>query len=202
MVRYPRYPTPAAATAPSPIANNREFGVLFILKLSDVEFTMTQFVSLTMLKILLASLLLLATGLSSKVAHVAVSTSKPIAVVNPSFLGFNNDWWVSNDPNYGTKWGQSGILTFNLSNDIVSNLAQALSPAMYRIGGTPGDTVVYDIGNPPECPRSKQVADRKSGVVQFLFLRDLILNQCVYRWKGGQKSMNLQLNMDYCYRLA
>lgn len=28
------------------------------------------------------------------------------------FKGFTNDWWVSDDPAFGDKWGNAGILTF------------------------------------------------------------------------------------------
>jgi len=88
--------------------------------------------------------------------RVDVDTRQAAGSVSSHFLGFTNDWWVINDPHYGEKWGKSGILTFDLQSPLVHELVASLTPALWRIGGTPADTVVYDIGGPPECPRKNQ----------------------------------------------
>jgi len=81
--------------------------------------------------------------------------NKVAGEVSTHFLGFTNDWWLSDGP-FGKKWNNVSILFWNLSDPLVISLVQELSPATWRIGGTPEDTVVYEIGNPPECPVAQQ----------------------------------------------
>ncbi|XP_065185973.1 uncharacterized protein LOC135816801 [Sycon ciliatum] len=81
----------------------------------------------------------------------------------PWYRGFTSDWWRSNERTQrcdnGAKWGHSGLLTADLQNARLRYLATRLSPAVWRIGGTPQDEIVYVIGNPPECASSKSVQE-------------------------------------------
>ena len=85
-------------------------------------------------------------------ATATVEIGKQIAEVWPRiFRGFTADWWRHNDPGNGDRWQWAGMLTLDLSNARLRNLTKALAPAIWRIGGTTEDEVVYVIGDPPEC---------------------------------------------------
>lgn len=78
-----------------------------------------------------------------------VNTSFIVSNIQYPFYGFSLDFWKSDDPDYGSKWGEAGILELNLSNTNLIELTKALTPAILRIGGSPQDMVVYNISG--EC---------------------------------------------------
>ena len=85
-------------------------------------------------------------------ATATVEIGKQIAEVWPRiFRGFTADWWRHNNPGNGDRWQWAGMLTLDLGNTRLRNLTKALAPAIWRIGGSPEDSVVYAIGDPPEC---------------------------------------------------
>ena len=85
-------------------------------------------------------------------ASVHVDGSSVVAVVPEWMRGFTCDWWRHNHPTYGVKWMEAGMLTLDLTSTRLRYLTTSLTPALWRIGGTPEDEVVYVVGNPPECP--------------------------------------------------
>lgn len=54
------------------------------------------------------------------------------------------DFWRSDDPTYGEKWGNSSALDIDLTSPVLQAAAKALSPALLRLGGSPEDSVVFD----------------------------------------------------------
>eukprot|EP01084_Bolivina_argentea_P193303 331660_1 len=64
------------------------------------------------------------------------------------FYGFTIDFWNNNQ----SKWTpNAGILSLNLSNANLITLTKEISPAMLRVGGSPQDSVAYDING--ECSK-------------------------------------------------
>eukprot|EP01084_Bolivina_argentea_P051104 93989_1 len=93
-------------------------------------------------------------------ATVALINSKTVnytITINPTnisqriytpFYGFTIDFWNNHDSK--GKWNpNAGILTLNLSNENLIALTREVSPAILRVGGSPEDSVVYDING--EC---------------------------------------------------
>lgn len=86
---------------------------------------------------------------------VSINGSATPHIVADAFVGFTTDYWLNNGP-YGDKWApDGGILTLNLSDPRLINLVKAVTPATWRIGGTPADSVVYVVGSQTECPDVK-----------------------------------------------
>ena len=77
--------------------------------------------------------------------NVTVDPSNIITTVPDIYYGFTFDFWESTDPTYGQKWENAGILTVNLTNENLITLASAVSPAYLRIGGSPEDSIVYNV---------------------------------------------------------
>ncbi|XP_065189254.1 uncharacterized protein LOC135819881 [Sycon ciliatum] len=103
----------------------------------------------------LYAVLVIAAGLRSALAgnvEVHIDTSKAVATVPEYFRGFTCDWWRHNNPSYGDDWRMAGMLTLDLTSTRLKKMFTNLVPALWRIGGTPEDEVVYAIGNAPECP--------------------------------------------------
>ena len=66
-------------------------------------------------------------------------------------VSFNFDWHPSDE---GPTWGKNAsVLTIDLQNKRLKNLARAMSPAFLRVGGSEGDDAVYDIDG--ACSRSR-----------------------------------------------
>ena len=76
---------------------------------------------------------------------VTVDITSPIAIIPDVYYGFTFDWWESTDPTYGKKWENAGILTVNLTNKNLITLASAVTPAYLRIGGSPQDSIIYNV---------------------------------------------------------
>ena len=55
------------------------------------------------------------------------------------------DWWKPTDGQYGYKWNDASILFQNLSDPTLIYLTRALTPAMLRLGGSPEDSIVYNM---------------------------------------------------------
>lgn len=83
---------------------------------------------------------------------VSINGSTAKHAVADAFVGFTTDYYLNYGP-YGDKWSpDGGILTLNLTDPKLLNLVKAVTPATWRIGGTPADQVVYVIGSQTECP--------------------------------------------------
>eukprot|EP01059_Diplonema_ambulator_P014673 TRINITY_DN25614_c0_g1_i1.p1 TRINITY_DN25614_c0_g1~~TRINITY_DN25614_c0_g1_i1.p1 ORF type:complete len:500 (+),score=166.65 TRINITY_DN25614_c0_g1_i1:33-1502(+) len=69
-----------------------------------------------------------------------------LGAFHPRSPGITFDFWLHNDTKYGEKWGNASILTLNLHDPNLNALMKGLAPGMIRIGGSPVDSVVYDVG--------------------------------------------------------
>ena len=70
------------------------------------------------------------------------------------FYCFTIDFWNNNQ----SKWApDAGILTLDLSNENLMALIKELSPAVLRFGGSPQDSVAYDING--ECSQKYGFAE-------------------------------------------
>ena len=78
-----------------------------------------------------------------------INTNSIVTEIAYPYYGFTFDFWRSDDPNYGKKWGNAGILEIDLSNTNLIALTKALTPATLRIGGSPQDMVIFNISG--EC---------------------------------------------------
>ena len=54
------------------------------------------------------------------------------------------DFWRSDDPRFGVKWGNSSAITIDLTDPVLRAAASALAPAILRLGGSPDDSVIFD----------------------------------------------------------
>eukprot|EP01084_Bolivina_argentea_P004811 9113_1 len=94
-------------------------------------------------------LLLLSTILQSISSTIisydfSINTSDIVRSIPEPYFGFTIDWWKQNGE-YGPKWGNAGILTLDLSNTNLIALTKAITPAVLRIGGSPEDSIIYNI---------------------------------------------------------
>jgi hypothetical protein len=55
------------------------------------------------------------------------------------------DLWRADDPSYGHKWGNSSALLLDLDDPTLVALASSLAPGILRIGGSPEDSIVFDV---------------------------------------------------------
>ena len=86
---------------------------------------------------------------SSEVTYnYTVYTDQVLRNISTPFYGFTFDFWKNEDS--GGKWyPNASILTLNLSDENLIELTKHLSPAILRIGGSPQDSVVYNMSG--EC---------------------------------------------------
>ena len=65
-----------------------------------------------------------------------------IRVTNTTFdTAVTLDFW----PVTKAKWGTAGALTLDVANPDLRTLASGLSGAVLRLGGSPADTLLYDV---------------------------------------------------------
>lgn len=95
-------------------------------------------------------LLLLALANESKVRVEVRPTGKVLARTSDSFIGVTLDLWRADDPQYGSKWGNASALALALTPRL-ANLAGALGPGVLRIGGSPQDSLAYQLRG-GDCP--------------------------------------------------
>eukprot|EP01084_Bolivina_argentea_P193304 331661_1 len=87
---------------------------------------------------------------------VKINTLNVTNQISSPFYGFTLDFW-NNEDSHG-KWNpNAGALTLNFSNENLIALTKKLTPAILRIGGSPEDSVVYDIDG--ECSSKYGVPD-------------------------------------------
>ena len=55
------------------------------------------------------------------------------------------DFWRWDDPEFGEKWGNSSAQEIDLANPTLRALTASLAPGLIRIGGSPDDSIVYDV---------------------------------------------------------
>eukprot|EP01084_Bolivina_argentea_P051103 93987_1 len=78
----------------------------------------------------------------------SVDPSKVLRNIQYPFYGFTFDYWKNKDS--GGKWyPNASILVLDLENPDLVALTKEISPAILRIGGSPQDSVVYNISG--EC---------------------------------------------------
>ena len=77
--------------------------------------------------------------------NVSFSIGAPAGVpLHPLAPAVALDFWLSNDPRFGEKWGNSSILTIDLASAALRTYSSALAPAVLRLGGSPEDSIVFD----------------------------------------------------------
>ena len=67
------------------------------------------------------------------------------AAVSPLSPAVTFDWWLRNDTHYGEKWANASCLTIDLEDPDLLTLARAYAPAILRLGGSPEDSIMYDV---------------------------------------------------------
>ena len=64
-----------------------------------------------------------------------------LTTVNPHFISYTTDWWTNA---YG--WGEgTAVVNIDLKSPKIQAAAAALSPAIWRMGGTRADKIRYDL---------------------------------------------------------
>eukprot|EP00035_Acanthoeca_spectabilis_P032541 m.19170 g.19170 ORF g.19170 m.19170 type:complete len:591 (-) comp5408_c0_seq1:944-2716(-) len=81
---------------------------------------------------------------------LGAATGAEVAVFAP---GVGLDWWVESDGTYGFQWGNASILTLDLTDPGLIALASGLSPSLLRIGGSPSDSIQYEVPGTEACAR-------------------------------------------------
>eukprot|EP01084_Bolivina_argentea_P223948 378806_1 len=81
--------------------------------------------------------------------NISVDINTILSEIPVPFYGFDFDWWQPNDSYYGQKWQNAGILNIDLNNPNLIALTSAISPAILRIGGSPQDSIIYNVSG--EC---------------------------------------------------
>eukprot|EP01116_Phalansterium_solitarium_P007948 TRINITY_DN2103_c0_g1_i1.p1 TRINITY_DN2103_c0_g1~~TRINITY_DN2103_c0_g1_i1.p1 ORF type:complete len:501 (+),score=113.45 TRINITY_DN2103_c0_g1_i1:1643-3145(+) len=87
--------------------------------------------------------LLMALGLHATEADIAVVTVNQTvtSTVPAHFLSVNMDWHLYDEE--WPAWGTASVLNIDFTNERFIKLTTALAPALWRIGGSEGDMVVY-----------------------------------------------------------
>ncbi|KAJ9187423.1 hypothetical protein P3X46_002879 [Hevea brasiliensis] len=98
---------------------------------------------------------------------VTVNGVASIASTDDNFICATLDLWPSSKCNYDQcPWGQAGIFTLDLKNNILSNAVKAFNPLRIRIGGSLQDQLVYQVGN-ERFKRCLPFQPRKDGLLGF-----------------------------------
>merc|ERR1719242_697274 len=94
---------------------------------------------------------------------LTVENGKIYQQIPEMFFGFTMDWRKPTDGQYGKKWDDASILFQDLSNLTLINLTKALTPAILRLGGSPEDSIVYNISGMCLKTDSEQYGCGQSG---------------------------------------
>lgn len=73
-----------------------------------------------------------------------VDTLSPVMTTHPLSPAVTLDFWRSDDPTFGIKWGNSSAINIDVTNPLLRNLTALLGPGLLRLGGSPEDSLVYD----------------------------------------------------------
>ena len=77
--------------------------------------------------------------------NVTFSVGAPAGVpLHPLAPAVALDFWLPDDPRFGEKWGNSGLLGIDLASPALRAYSAALAPAVLRLGGSPEDSIVFD----------------------------------------------------------
>ena len=72
--------------------------------------------------------------------------------IAPEFVSFTMDWWSDRH----IPWGNSSVLNANFQDPQLIELASALAPSFWRIGGSQADTIVYaPFDSTAKCKRNR-----------------------------------------------
>jgi hypothetical protein len=109
------------------------------------------------------------------------------------------------------RWGNAGALALNWTHPLLKQRMLDLSPSFLRMGGSPQDFVVYDVGNPPVCDglclSMERWADihavlRESGnrlVFGIADLYGIVRHKQQYTWNSSNARALLQESRDQGY---
>ena len=77
-------------------------------------------------------------------ATLKVPQDAPVyTTVHPHFISYTTDWWTKSE-----GWSEgTALLNMDLENPKLQAAAAALSPAIWRIGGTRADKIYYDLND-------------------------------------------------------
>lgn len=112
-------------------------------------------------------------GAAQGEANPRAATAATVTI-NSTLTGHTSEWfvtptldfWLANDTRYGQAWGDAGIFLLNLKEKKLATMASAFAGGIIRLGGSPEDSVWYDIdggcvpGAPP--PASVNSGSRSS----------------------------------------
>ncbi|GAQ84311.1 Glycoside hydrolase family 79 protein [Klebsormidium nitens] len=93
------------------------------------------------------------TSVGSKVvnANLVLDTERPVSVTADEFVCVTMDWWSQEKCDYGVcSWGNTSVLSQNLSSPLLRNALTALHP-VFRIGGSLQDHIVYNTSADVKC---------------------------------------------------
>jgi hypothetical protein len=75
---------------------------------------------------------------------ITLSSAAPVSKTHALHPALALDFWRSDDPRFGVKWGNSSAITIDLTDPVLRAAASALAPAILRLGGSPDDSVIFD----------------------------------------------------------
>ena len=102
--------------------------------------------TMSRLSLLPAAALLLHAAAVAATASVTASFGAQKGIAAPQTPGVTMDFWLHNDTSNGAKWGNNSILTADLNDVDLLAAASALEGGVLRVGGSPVDSVLYDVG--------------------------------------------------------
>ena len=79
---------------------------------------------------------------------VQIDTGTTLGTTDPLSPAVALDFWRSDDPRFGVKWGNSSALNLDLTHPRLRALVSALAPGLLRLGGSPEDSLLY--GSPED----------------------------------------------------
>lgn len=96
--------------------------------------------------LLLTCMAAIVTSAGADDGSVAATIGDVVGVpTHPGYPGVALDFWRADDPSYGHKWGNSSALLLDLDDPTLVALASSLAPGILRIGGSPEDSIVFDV---------------------------------------------------------
>ncbi|KAL4633565.1 hypothetical protein ACB092_04G131800 [Castanea dentata] len=103
--------------------------------------------SLTLFLILVSLPAILAQELNF--AKIVVDGTTEIAETDDTYICATIDWWPSDYCRYGScTWQNASAITMDLSNPLLAKTIQAFKHLRLRVGGSPEDQLIYNVGNP------------------------------------------------------
>eukprot|EP01084_Bolivina_argentea_P146951 257187_1 len=133
----------------------------------------------------------------------SVDPTDIIRKIDYPFYGFTFDFWKNNDSN-GKWFPNASILVLDLSNPDLIALTKAISPAILRIGGTPQDSIIFNISG--ECNENYGLPKYNCSKTKFNNTLNTEYYGCINktRWKqinefGLATNVTVIYGLNACY---